>query len=388
MAHIPYGGDLIGSSPEFTEADLILHSRHRDSADAITRFSNELIHSLNNLLTVSIGYLERAQKLASSNHQRRNLDHARTSADDMVEALQRLQCFASTGRLMGESTCLVGALNDAVALLRTQAPDLKVTVVVDQPQRIDADVVETVRMFMNLFDNCRDAVDQNGEIHVRVREITTQHHPLGIKDGDYLVVTVSDNGPGIADDVLPLIFEPFMTTKPDHEGMGLSWVWGFVKKMQGSIRVRSQKDRGTSFEIFLPFGVNVPRRALASVTALRPVVHKRVLLVEDNEDVLDNIHNAMTLLNFQITTAKSSLEALQLISSQPFDLLIADLMIAGGHSGSDIADALIEANPCAKAVLITGRLNRKNIDVNSDYHLLVKPFSMEKLSKTIKSILS
>ena len=81
MAHIPYGGDLIGISPAFTDADLELHSQHKSSADTIARFSNVLIHQLNNLVTVNIGYVERAQKLATNPLQRRNLESASLDSD-------------------------------------------------------------------------------------------------------------------------------------------------------------------------------------------------------------------------------------------------------------------------------------------------------------------
>lgn len=388
MAHIPYGGDLIGISPAFTDADLELHNQHKNSADTIARFSNVLIHQLNNLLTVNIGYVERAQKLATNPLQRRNLESARQGADGMSETLLQLQCFASTSYQSGESTCIVGALNDALDLVKMKDPGLDVQVVVDQPQRIDANSVETTRMFMNLLENCMDGCEgDDRKVSIRVRDITSQFHPLGLPDGDYVVITIADNGRGIAPNYLAQIFEPFFTTKPGHAGMGLSWVWGFVKKSQGTIRVRSEINGGTSFEIFLPFGVNMPRRVQASITSIRKNPHRRVLIVEDNPAVLDIIHSAMTAMNFQITTASTSLDAQALIDSQTFELVIADLMIPGELSGSDVADLNLDANPMAKVLLITGRLDRQNIAVNSDYHLLVKPFSMEKLTKTIKMIL-
>lgn len=389
MAHIPYGGDLIGISPGFTTEDLELHNRHRTSAETIARFSNVLVHSLNNLLTVTIGYVERAQKISTNIHQRRHLESAKLSADSMTSSLLQLQCFASTAIQEDDSTCVVDALNDALDLTRAQDPTLEINVVIDQPQRIDADGVETTRMFMNLLNNCVDAVgDENHTVSIRIRDITSQNHPLGLPDGDYVVITVSDNGQGIAEEHLPHIFEPFFSTKEEHEGMGLSWVWGFVNKHQGTIRVRSEVGQGTSFEIFLPFGVNVQRRVQASVTALHPTVHKRVLIVETNPAVLDIIHMAMTSMNFQISTATTAAEAIHLIQENTFDLLITDLLVPEELSGNDVANEMIETNPCAKVLIITGRLDRQNIAVNSEYNLLIKPFSMEKLTKTVKNILA
>jgi CheY-like chemotaxis protein len=389
MAHVPYGGDLIGISPDFTIADLELHGKHRSSSDTIARFSNVLSNALNNLLTVTIGYVERAQKAPSNPHQSRNLESARTSADSMSETLLQLQCFANTSSPVDESTCILIALTEALDLIKIQDPTLVVTTVVDQPHRIDANFIETTRMFMNLLNNCVDALGvENRNVNIRIRDITTQSHPLGLEDGDYLVITVSDNGSGITEASLPQIFEPFFSTKDSHEGMGLSWVWGFVNKHRGSIRVRSVVGQGTSFEIFLPFGVNVQRRAAASVTALHPVAHKRILVVEDNAAVLDIIHAAMTNQNYLVTTATAGLEAFRLIKEQEFDLLIVDLTLPGLASGTEVADAMIEEHPCAKILLTTGRLDRQDIAVNSEYHLLIKPFSMEKLTKTVKKILT
>jgi DNA-binding response OmpR family regulator len=124
------------------------------------------------------------------------------------------------------------------------------------------------------------------------------------------------------------------------------------------------------------------------VTALHPVAHKRILVVEDNAAVLDIIHAAMTNQNYLVTTATAGLEAFRLIKEQEFDLLIVDLTLPGLASGTEVADAMIEEHPCAKILLTTGRLDRQDIAVNSEYHLLIKPFSMEKLTKTVKKILT
>lgn len=388
MAHIPYGSDLIGANPEFTTADLELHRQHRSSADAIARFSNVLINTLNNLLIVTIGYVERSQGAASSPRQSRNLDQARMSADSISDTLHQLQCFANTGSQNYESTSILTALNDALDLIKIQYPTFTVTTVIDQPHCIDANTVETTRMFMNLLHNSIDAIGEDyPQVAIRIRDITSQNHPLGLVDGDYLVVTISDNGVGISEADLPQLFEPFFSTKDGHSGMGLSWVWGFVNKHRGSIRVRSEINKGTSFEIFLPFGVNVQRRPVASVTALHPTIHKRVLIVEDNAAVLDVIHMALTSMNYRVATATTGADAMRLIGEHDFDLLITDLTIPGELSGNDIANYMVEVNPCAKVLLTTGRLDRQNIAVNSEYYLLIKPFSMEKITRTVKKIL-
>ena len=388
MAHIPYGGDLIGREPEFTDRDIQLHREHLSSSLAIARLCGSLTHSLNNLLTVTMGYVERAHKMARDPQLKRTLDHAKTGADNMAASLYQLQSFASEGRQPNETACVKAALDDALQLLRVKHPDVDFHVVVDQPQRVDANALELTRMFMNFMDNAIESLETRRYVGVRIRDITTQNHPLGIRDGDYVVITVADTGKGILPPYLPRIFEPFFTTKANGQmGMGLSWAWGFIRNCRGAVRVRSEVNQGSSFEIFLPLGVNTPKRVPAPVVAMRPNARKRVLIVEDNADILDIIHAAMIGLNYHTVTARNSQEARAIIESQEFDLVLTDVIIPGDLNGSELADMAIDLHPCTKVLLVTGRLNRQDIQINPYHTMLLKPFSMDKLTRTVKSVL-
>lgn len=386
MAHIPYGGDLIGSDPAFTARDLELFNQHVASGETISRFSSILSHALNNQLTVTMGYIERAQKLIDNPHQSRILDAAMQGATGMASALLQLQSFAAQESL--ESTSIDVALQDALELIRTKDGSVVINCIVDTPQRIDANYHEATRMFMSVLENSLESLGEHREISVRVRDITSQNHPLGISDGDYVVITVADTGCGIPPSFLPRIFEPFQSQKPNRTGMGLSWVWGFVRNTGGAIRVRSEVNKGTSMEIFLPLGVNNSRSSQpTNVIALRPNSTKRVLIVEDNVGILDIVHAAMTNLDCEVATAQNSTDARGLLEHNRYDLLITDVMLPGEIRGHDLAEIAVESHPLTKILLITGRLDRQNLVIRPDYHLLTKPFSMEKLTKTVKDIL-
>jgi CheY-like chemotaxis protein len=386
----PSARDLIGSAPEVTAEDVALLNIYKNSTSAISRFSCNLTHNLNNLLTVTISYVERAKNLNANQHQKRGLEAALAASQRMADMLVELQEFAIHGPFIGDTCLLKHVIEEAVELTRLSTyKSINYEIDIEDGVFIDCEYIHTLKAIMNLLENAKDSVLDGGTIGVTVELMTIKDSPLGLSDGNYTVIRVWDDGMGIPEILLPRIFDPFFTTKTDakHNGMGLGMVWGFVLRSNGAVRVRSQPKVGTSFEIIIPEGVNHPKSKQGVVVPLFKNERANVLILEDNADILAMAKSSLAEMGYDIVTAKTSDQAIDMLENFNFDLVICDIQIPGELNGSQIADRALELYPSIKVLLMSGRMNRASSSINPDHTILVKPFSMEKFAKTVQSLL-
>jgi CheY-like chemotaxis protein len=186
-----------------------------------------------------------------------------------------------------------------------------------------------------------------------------------IPPGSYVVVSVSDTGHGIPAEVLPRIFEPFFTTKSHGEGsgLGLAMVWGFAKQSGGNVTVYSEVGIGTTFRLYLPVATEgepatAPASAPSRARARRAATSgtgQHVLLVEDDGLVRRFAADRLRSLGYVVTEAGSGPEALAVLESIPdLGLLLTDVIMPGGLSGRDLADAVVALRPGTPVLFASG----------------------------------
>jgi CheY-like chemotaxis protein len=214
-----------------------------------------------------------------------------------------------------------------------------------------------------------------------------------IPPGSYVVVSVSDTGHGIPDEILPRIFEPFFTTKPHGEGsgLGLAMVWGFAKQSGGNVTVYSEVGLGTTFRLYLPVstrGEPASASALASSrrTATSGTGH-HILLAEDDELVRRFAADRLRSLGYVVTAAGSGPEALEALESiSELGLLFTDVIMPGGLTGRDLADAVVALRPGTPVLFASGYVENVIVHdgrLESGVDLLAKPYTGGQLAERV-----
>jgi CheY-like chemotaxis protein len=232
---------------------------------------------------------------------------------------------------------------------------------------IRADRSSLQSAIVNLIVNARDAMDGAGEVVLRTRNIHVDELFIAerqeeVLPGDYVLLTVDDNGMGIEANSLQKIFDPFYTTKAVGKGtgLGLSMVQGFVKQSGGALRVTSQTGKGTSFELYFP-ALSEPAVATSKssfdVPSPLPLSEDRarILLVEDREEVMLVLQKILRASEFDVVTAENGDRAAEIFHGQgPFDLVVTDIVMPGVLQGPALADEFRLTHPDMRFIFLSG----------------------------------
>lgn len=253
------------------------------------------------------------------------------------------------------------------------------------------------QVMANLCVNARDAISGVGKISIDAENFTLDEigwdEQMEIPPGEYVMLSVSDSGSGIQQDVIRHIFEPFYTTKGIGKGtgLGLSTVFGIVKQNGGQIKVYSEPGHGTTFKIHLP-GIF---ESVEGSTKTKPEVvggSETILIVED-EPAIIRLGTAMLMqLGYKVLSANSPNEAIQLAKENQgqIDLLLSDIIMPG-MNGRDLSELLLQSNPNMKRLFMSGytadlMTGRGNMDENLLF--MQKPFNMDSLSTKVRKALA
>jgi len=369
--------------------------------ESVGRLAGGVAHDFNNLLTVISGYAELGI-LETKPGQRVHTffstiqDAAQKSADltRQLLAFARRQTIAPIVLELNEMVAgmlkmLQRLIGEDIHIVWQPAPDL--WFVNMDPSQID-------QILANLCVNARDSIAGTGTITIEtannfIDEAYCARH-AGIRLGDYVRFTVSDNGCGMDKETVAKIFEPFFTTKElgKGTGLGLSTVYGIVKQNKGFINVYSEPGIGTSFSIYLPrFEGDVTQSLTEESAEAAPHGQETVLLVEDELGILNLAASILTSLGYTVLPADNPGEAARIAGKHASEihLLITDVVMPH-MNGRDLADSLKVHHPHLKCLFMSGY----TVDVIAQYGVLnegvnfiQKPFSLRDLATKVRDVL-
>jgi CheY-like chemotaxis protein len=265
-------------------------------------------------------------------------------------------------------------------------------VMVDAPQLENA--------LLNLAINARDAMPDGGKLTIETANHSIDERVGRTRDlppGPYVSLCVSDNGTGMAADVIAKAFDPFFTTKPIGlgTGLGLSMVYGFARQSGGQVRIHSEVGLGTMVSLYLPRHLGEAEGAdvdVGSALAAAPaLVGETVLVIDDESVVRMLVVDILEELGYAALEAGDGPEGLKVLQSKArVDLLITDVGLPGGLNGRQVADAARTLRPELKVLFITGYaehavLNHGHLDPGMQ--VVTKPFAVEELGRRIRAIL-
>ena len=371
--------------------------------EAIGQLTGGVAHDFNNLLTVIIGNLELMQRARGDAEKIEHLAQGAMKAAQRGERLVRQLLTYARKQITRPETVNPNQLIVDIENLMRRAIGEQIEVIMTlspllAPAQIDPTEFEAA--LLNLVINSRDAMTGGGRITIETRNVTIDRQFAAsnpeITPGPYVMITVSDSGTGMTPAVLARAFDPFFTTKEvgKGSGLGLSQVYGFAKAAGGHVTIESELGIGTTVKLYLPKSSSRPiTPEIGNATAsLRPASsHETILLVEDDEDVLMVAAESLRELGYQVATAVTAAQALDILrSDHPVDLLFSDVIMPGGMNGAQLAVEAQRIRPGLKVLLTSGytaaALSREH-GLPDNLNLVEKPYQREELAKKLRLVI-
>jgi PAS domain S-box-containing protein len=391
-------GKLIGYAKitrDITErrnAELALQKAQaeRDRAqrlEALGKLTGGVAHDFNNLLMIVSGHLQALKRTTLVNAKAgRAIDAIEQAATRAEKLTRQLLTFSRRQTLTPESLTLTDRLNAIRTMIESSigsASKLVVEVPRDLwPVRVDPNEFELA--LVNIVINARDAMPKGGVITLSACNVVLPAGE-GTKSlkGDYVKVSISDTGTGIAPDIIGKVFDPFFTTKElgKGTGLGLSQVHGFAHQTGGTVTLRSKLGSGTTITLYLPRC----ERNMGAVDHDSECVARRtgtVLLVEDNPEVATATSLLLEQLGYKVVTAENATVALKILARGEIGLVISDIVMAGEMDGIQLARAIRDRQMPVPILLVTGYAEQLNA-ADTSFTVLRKPFRLIELNRAI-----
>jgi two-component system cell cycle sensor histidine kinase/response regulator CckA len=395
--------DVLEAIAEDITERRVLEDQFRQSQkmEAVGRLAGGIAHDFNNLLTVVSGYTEVLLDQLTLGHPLHAKAEAIQQASDRATTLTRQLLAFSRKQILELKVIDINAVvADMERLLRPLiGEDIELSTQLPPTvgcTRADAGQLEQV--IMNLVVNAKDAMPNGGKICIRTADVLLDdsYRPENtfIKQGHYVMISVSDNGQGMDRETQARIFEPFFTTKEKGKGtgLGLSTVYGIIKQSGGYVLVQSEIGRGTTFNIYLP-RVDEPSEAHGATPAASAAGggSETILLVEDEESVRQLIRETLEARGYKVIEAENGNAALTLAAAhrENIHLVVTDVIMPG-LSGHELAQQLITARPAIKVLYLSGyaedALSAPLAEGNQAF--LQKPFTLQSLSRKVREVLT
>ena len=389
-------GNLIGFAKitrditERRDAQLKLEQVQRQLAesqklDALGQLTGGVAHDFNNLLMVITGSIHTLKKAVGNDVKLQRAVTAIENATKRGAALtSQLLTFARRQSVNPQPIDIPERIAVVREVLDTGiGGTVKLQLDIDRATwPVTVDVTELETALVNLVINARDAMPRDGTITIGAHNVAIPEEPDA---GEYVAVSVTDTGTGIAPDLLSKIFDPFFTTKPVGKGtgLGLSQVHGFAHQAGGTVKVESELGKGTTVTILLPRDrINQPSDRPETVEAGGSGT---VLLVEDNPDVAAVSTSLLEQLGYIVHRVSDAETALREVERDGFDLVFSDIVMPGKMDGLGLARRLREIRPDLPVLLATGYSDAA-ANVRGDFSILRKPYEIHQLCEAIAKL--
>jgi signal transduction histidine kinase/ActR/RegA family two-component response regulator len=375
------------------------HLRQMQKMDAVGQLTGGIAHDFNNMLAVVVGGLELAKRKMRLKPEEasRHLDNAMEGANRASALTRRLLAFARSEPLLPSAV-------DPDALLAGMADLIDRTIgdqiIVGFAQaasgwRIFVDQHQMENAILNLCVNARDAMDGRGRLTLATGQACLEEGEVGeCASGDYVTLSVSDDGCGMTPEILARVFEPFFTTKPVGKGtgLGLSQIFGFVRQCGGEIRIESTPGQGSSVHLYLPRSIRAEDAVDAQADFARtPVEHPptRILVVEDDARVLNQTMAALAELGHLPIACDHPAKAAKLLANHgDVGLIVSDVLMPD-MTGPEMVKALPARFAHLPVLFVTGYTGDANDSADFGGHMVLrKPYTLMALGQALAQSLS
>jgi len=386
------------------DAEEALHQSQK--MEALGQLTGGIAHDFNNLLQVMTGYVDLCRLAANKpdgiDRVHAGLDKIKKAVDKASTLTAQLLAFARKQRLTGRVVNLNSMAGEMIELagrtlgenvsLRTQfASNLR-------NARIDQTQLEV--SILNVLLNARDALAgrPDATVIVKTENIELDHSEVfgfaNLPPGHYVCIAITDNGAGIAPEVIDRVMDPFFTTKEEGKGtgLGLSMVYGFAKQSGGAVNIYSELGIGTTVRLYFPADDAVTPSNSPVVRAIEQPGTETILIVDDRPEVAEVAQAMLEEIGYTTHVAYGGVEALQVMSENPaVDMVFTDLIMPGKMNGVMLAREARKMQPNVKILLTTGYADadmQRTDDKGVEFDVIHKPYGRAELARKVRIILN
>jgi len=382
--------------------------RHAQKMESVGQLTGGLAHDFNNLLAVIRGNLGLLRSDFDGGISESDSAEAIELCDGAIHAAEKgadltrsLLAFSRKQTLQPQTFDANDAVTSMETLLhRTLGETIDLRFVLKQEGwHVEADRAQLESAVLNLAVNARDALGEGGALTIETRDTALDAHYASmhkeVTAGDYVMIAVSDDGPGIAKDLLERVLEPFFTTKEvgHGSGLGLSMIYGFAKQSRGHLSIYSEVGEGTTVKLYLPRAkaAKLSDSVVAKPTSEPKQGHENILLVEDDDDLRLTVKRILTRRGYQVSAASDGTKALELLgANDAIDLILSDVILPGRLTGPQLAEEIKELGFNIPTLFMSGYTKTAIThrgDLQGEFHLIHKPFSPQELSEKVREVL-
>lgn len=401
---VPESGTVHAYGTDITEQrSMETQLRHLQKMEAVGRLVGGLAHDFNNILTAILGYssmlLSDTSLPDEARDQVREMNAAAERAAHLTQQLLTFSRRQIMQRQQVDINKLIERLHGMLRRLINENIEIRYSCESGLPP-VYADPVMLEQVLVNVMINARDAMPNGGQISVstyskEVREREAETNPEA-KAGLMVYIEIADTGCGMDEQVKAHLFEPFFTTKEKGHGtgLGLASAYGIIRQHNGWIDVKSALGQGSVFQIYIPARTDgLPIKKEAPTQSDPNPIPATVLLVEDEPGVRTLVSTVLVATGYRVLDCASAQEALEIWKAHRDEIgvLIADVVMPGSLSGTELAEKLFLEKPSLKIILTSGhRLGATNVRFppNCPHLFLPKPFTPADLSLRVREALN
>jgi CheY-like chemotaxis protein len=368
--------------------------------ESVGRLAGGIAHDFNNMLGVILGRTEIAMtRIEDTQPLYKDLQEIRKAAERSANLTRQLLAFARKQTVMLRALDMNETVEGMLKMIRRLiGEDIELVWLPDSvllPVRMDPGQIDQI--LANLCINARDAIDGVGKITIEtgsaVFDEAICYHHMDFIPGDFVMLSVSDNGCGMDRETLDKLFEPFFTTKGVGKGtgLGLSTVYGIVKQNGGFINVYSERDRGTTFRIYLPRHTDKAKQIPNDDKQMHRPGSEVVLLVEDEPAILEMANMMLERMGYRVLSTGTPSQAISMARSFVGDihLLMTDVVMPE-MNGRDLAKNILSVYPDIKRLFMSGYtadvIAHQGV-LDEGVHFIQKPFTMDDLAAKLREVL-
>ncbi|MBU1340296.1 MAG: PAS domain S-box protein [Proteobacteria bacterium] len=370
--------------------------------ESIGTLAGGIAHDFNNLISIVQGYTELSQMhIDPGNEIYNNLNEVCKACRRAKALTGKFITFSKGGISIKNPGSLIHLIEDATNLALSGSNARGIFNISEDLWEVKFDQEQMKQAIYNLITNAREAVPKGGIIKVAAENVMISENKPGVfmADGKYVKISIQDRGPGIPEENLSFLFDPYYSTKQrgDQKGMGLglTTTYSIIKRHEGYIFVNSEQGAGTTFEIYLP-ALEINPEKKVSIKKTANLENETILVMDDEPGILDIACKMLKRIGYAVQLAENGNTAVALYkkamdSGNPIDIVILDLTVKGGMGGKDTISQLLTIDPGVTAIVSSGYHDdpiMMNFRKYGFKYAISKPYEMKELRKLLNEITS